>query len=62
MAPLFDSQLTWNVLIVFGGTNDLGGGHASAETVGLSEEALVRTYIQDRGLPRRRAKPKRARS
>ena len=30
--PLFDPQLTRNVLIVFDGTNDLGGGHASAET------------------------------
>jgi lysophospholipase L1-like esterase/regulation of enolase protein 1 (concanavalin A-like superfamily) len=30
--PLFDPTLKENVLIVFGGTNDLGGGHKSAET------------------------------
>ena len=30
--PLFDSNLKENVLIVFGGTNDLGGGHKSAQT------------------------------
>ena len=30
--PLFDPHLTQNVLIIFGGTNDLGGGHQSAET------------------------------
>ncbi len=29
--PLFDPRLKQNVLIVFGGTNDLGGGHKSAE-------------------------------
>lgn len=28
--PLFDPSLKENVLIVFGGTNDLGGGHKSA--------------------------------
>ena len=28
--PLFDPHLKQNVLIVFGGTNDLGGGHKSA--------------------------------
>ena len=30
--PLYDPSLKQNVLIVFGGTNDLGGGHKSAET------------------------------
>ncbi len=30
--PLFDPALKQNVLIVFGGTNDLGGGHKSART------------------------------
>ena len=30
--PLFDPELKQNVLIIFGGTNDLGGGHKSAET------------------------------
>ena len=30
--PLFDPHLKQNVLIVFGGTNDLGGGHKSAAT------------------------------
>lgn len=30
--PLFDPSLKQNVLIIFGGTNDLGGGHKSAET------------------------------
>jgi len=30
--PLFDPHLTQNVLIIFGGTNDLGGGHKSAAT------------------------------
>ena len=29
--PLFDPHLTQNVLIIFGGTNDLGGSHESAE-------------------------------
>ena len=29
--PLYDPTLKKNVLIVFGGTNDLGGGHKSAE-------------------------------
>ena len=29
--PLFDPSLKENVLIVFGGTNDLGGGHKSAK-------------------------------
>lgn len=29
--PLFDPSLKKNVLIVFGGTNDLGGGHRTAE-------------------------------
>ena len=30
--PLFDPHLTQNVLIIFGGTNDLGGAHESAGT------------------------------
>ena len=30
--PLFDARLAQNVLIIFGGTNDLGGAHESAET------------------------------
>ena len=30
--PLFDPHLKQNVLIIFGGTNDLGGGHKSAQT------------------------------
>ena len=30
--PLFDPRLPLNVLIIFGGTNDLGGAHRSAET------------------------------
>jgi len=30
--PLFDPHLTENVLIIFGGTNDLGGAHESAKT------------------------------
>lgn len=30
--PLFDPHLALNVLIIFGGTNDLGGAHRSAET------------------------------
>ncbi len=30
--PLFDPHLKQNVLIIFGGTNDLGGGHKSAGT------------------------------
>ena len=30
--PLFDPTLKQNVLIIFGGTNDLGGGHKSAQT------------------------------
>ena len=30
--PLFDPRLRRNVLIIFGGTNDLGGGHKPAET------------------------------
>lgn len=30
--PLFDPRLARNVLIIFGGTNDLGGAHESAET------------------------------
>ena len=30
--PLFDPRLAQNVLILFGGTNDLGGAHRSAET------------------------------
>ena len=29
--PLFDPTLKQNVLLVFGGTNDLGGGHRSAQ-------------------------------
>ena len=29
--PLFDPTLSQNVLIIFGGTNDLGGGHQSAQ-------------------------------
>ena len=29
--PLFDPNLALNVLIIFGGTNDLGGAHRSAE-------------------------------
>ena len=32
MTPLFDPHLAENVLIVFGGTNDLGGSRESAET------------------------------
>ena len=30
--PLFNPHLRQNVLIIFGGTNDLGGGHKSAAT------------------------------
>ena len=30
--PLFDPRLALNVLIIFGGTNDLGGAHRSAAT------------------------------
>jgi len=30
--PLFDPRLALNVLIIFGGTNDLGGAHESAGT------------------------------
>jgi len=30
--PLFDPRLAQNVLIIFGGTNDLGGAHESAGT------------------------------
>ncbi|MDQ2798399.1 MAG: SGNH/GDSL hydrolase family protein, partial [Armatimonadota bacterium] len=30
--PLFDPHLSRNVLIIFAGTNNLGGGHQSAET------------------------------
>ena len=30
--PLFDPHLKENMLIIFGGTNDLGGGHKSAQT------------------------------
>ena len=30
--PLFNPNLAWNILIIFGGTNDLGGAHETAET------------------------------
>lgn len=42
--PLFDPSLQKNVLIVFGGTNDLGGGHRTAEAA----YADLVTYCQAR--------------
>ena len=42
--PLFDPSLQKNVLIVFGGTNDLGGGHRTAKAA----YADLVTYCQAR--------------
>ena len=51
--PLFDPHLKQNVRIVFGGTNDLGGGHKSAETSCRPSVAHSRGHAAGRRLSAR---------